>query len=89
MSDPVTLAEAKLFLRVSHEEEDTLISTLITASATRIETVLGLTLDAASPAPLRLAVLDLVARAYDTRGEDEISPEVIEGWIAPYREVRL
>ncbi|UDF03232.1 head-tail connector protein [Asticcacaulis sp. AND118] len=89
MSDPVSLTEAKLFLRVSHDDEDTLIATFIAAAVARLETALGLTLDEASPAPLRLAVLDLVARAYETRGEGGVSLEGLEPWITPYREVRL
>ncbi|MFT3998403.1 MAG: head-tail connector protein [Asticcacaulis sp.] len=89
MSDPVALIEAKLFLRVSHDEEDTLIATFIAAAVARLEAGLGVTLDASSPAPLRLAVLDLIARAYDTRGEGAVSLDGLEPWIAPYREVRL
>ena len=37
MSAPVTLTEAKLFLRVEHEAEDGLIQTLIDAARARVE----------------------------------------------------
>ncbi|MGO4410147.1 MULTISPECIES: head-tail connector protein [unclassified Brevundimonas] len=88
MSAPVTLTEAKLFLRVEHEAEDGLIQTLIGAARARVEGEVGLSLTSTSPAPLRLAVLMLVLRAYE-RGESEMSVASVEGWIAPYRVVRL
>ncbi len=89
MAEPVSLDEVKLFLRVSHEAEDTLIATLISAAKTRLEGVVGLTLDEASPAPLRLSLLYLVAQAYANRGETAMDLEALEAWLAPYREVRL
>ena len=88
MAQPVTVAEAKLFLRVEHEAEDGLIQTLIEAARARVEGDVGLSLTSTSPAPLRLAVLMLVLRAYE-RGEVEMSAAPVEGWIAPYRVVRL
>jgi hypothetical protein len=87
MSAPVTLTEAKLFLRVEHEAEDGLIQTLIEAARARVEGE-GLSLASTSAAPLRLAVMMLVLRAYE-RGEGEMSVAPVEGWIAPYRVVRL
>ena len=88
MTAPVSLAEAKLFLRVEHGAEDGLIQTLIDAARTRVEDEAGVTLDATSPAPLRLAVLMLVLRAYE-RGEGDMPVQPVEAWIAPYRAVRL
>ena len=88
MTAPVTLTEAKLFLRVEHEAEDTLIQTLIDAAQARVEGEAGLALTSTSAAPLRLAVLMLALRAYE-RGEVEMSIRPVEAWIAPYRVVRL
>lgn len=89
MSEPVTLEEAKAFLRVSHGFEDGLIATLIAAAKVRIEGEAGVSLTAASPAPLRLCVLWLVAQSYQNRGEGAADLSALEAWLAPYREVRL
>ncbi len=88
MTAPVSLAEAKLFLRVEHDAEDGLIQTLINAARARVEGDVGLSLTSTSPAPLRLAILMLALRAYE-RGDREMHAAPVEGWIAPYRVVRL
>ncbi|MEY3841592.1 MAG: head-tail connector protein [Brevundimonas sp.] len=88
MTAPVLLAEAKLFLRVEHAAEDGLIQTLIDAARARVEGDVGLTLSSTSPAALRLAILMLALRAYE-RGDAEMPVAPVEGWIAPYRVVRL
>ena len=88
MTAPVSMAEAKAFLRVTHDAEDELIALLIDAARRRVEGETGLTLTSTSPAALRLAVLMLTLRAYE-RGEDEMPIAPVEGWIAPYRQVRL
>ncbi|MGN7097964.1 head-tail connector protein [Brevundimonas diminuta] len=90
MSAPVSLTEAKLFLRVEHEAEDGLIQTLIDAAKARVEGEVGLSLTSTSAAPLRLAVMMMVMRAYERGdGDGEMSAAPVEGWIAPYRVVRL
>ena len=89
MTAPVSLAEAKLFLRVEHDAEDGLIQTLIDAAQARVQGDVGTPLDPVSPAPLRLAVLMLVSRAYDARDDRDMPIQPVEAWIAPYRAVRL
>lgn len=88
MTAPVSLTEAKLFLRVEHDAEEGLIQTLIDAAKARVEGEVGLSLTLTSPAPLRLAILMLTLRAYE-RGESEMPIAPVAAWIAPYREVRL
>jgi len=88
MTAPVSLAEAKLFLRVEHDAEDGLIQTLIDAAQARVQGDVGTPLDPVSPAPLRLAVLMLVSRAYE-RDDRDMPIQPVEAWIAPYRAVRL
>ena len=84
-----TLAEAKGFLRVADAAEDALVTLLIDAAETRVAAATGLALTLVSPAPLRLAVLVLVAHAYEHRDDGEPPPGLVEAWLAPYRTARL
>ena len=83
MSDPVTLAEAKAFLRVAHEGEDAAIERLLRTAKERLELELARTLDASAPLPLKQALLAWTAHAFE-RGEGA-RPASVDGWIAPYR----
>ena len=89
MTQAVTVAEAKAFLRVTDSAEDSLISMLIDAAQARVETATNLTLDEDSAAPLRLAILMLVAHGFEHREAGEAPVGLVEPWIAPYRTVRL
>ena len=85
----ITLAEAKGFLRVADATEDALVTLLIDAAEARVAAASGQTLAPTSPAPLRLAVLVVVAHAYERRDGSEPPPGLVEAWLAPYREARL
>ena len=88
MTAPVSLAEAKAFLRVAGSDEDGVVQTLIDAAKMRVEGEVGMSLTSTSAAPLRLAILMLALRAYE-RGESEMPIAPVSAWIAPYREMRL
>lgn len=85
---PITLAEAKAFLRVTDAAEDALVQLLIDAAVERVETAVGLVLTDPAPAALRLAVLMLVAHGHEHR-EGEAPAALVEPWLAPYRRSRL
>lgn len=89
MSDPVLLSEAKAFLRVGHDDEDATIQLFLEAAKARIEREVGAALDATAAAPLRLAILYLVAEAYDGRGVAQTSAAALAAWISPYRRITL
>lgn len=86
---PITLAEAKAFLRVGDDAEDGLVQLLIDAAIARVGDAVGLTLTDVSPPPLRLCLLMLVAHGFEHREAAETPLALIEPWLAPFRTVRL
>jgi uncharacterized phage protein (predicted DNA packaging) len=96
MPEPLTLADARAFLRVEHEDDDALIGELITAARTHLESLTHLTLDEAqTPPPLRHALRLLVAHWYEHRAitadptDSQTLPVSVAALIGPYREMRL
>ena len=95
VTEPITLAEAKLFLRIDHSEEDTLLGQMITAVRTEAEnrtrrTFVG---DGAEdvPAPVRQWMLCRLSSLYEQResfatGQNfaEFSHAFIDGLLDPY-----
>lgn len=70
MTPLLSLAEAKLFLRVDHDDDDTLIEGLIlTAAETALAHADGLTEADTIPESVRTSALLHVARLYDNREE--------------------
>lgn len=73
----VTLEEAKLFCRISNDEEDAIVTLLITAATDAIvDFADAWTPSDPAPARIKLAILAHVARAYDDRDGADIPASV-------------
>lgn len=68
MADLVTLSEAKLYLRVDHNDDDTTIALLVSAASDAVRDV-ATDWDGEGTVPdrIKLAVLSRVAVTYDER----------------------
>lgn len=88
----ISLAEAKLHLRVDHDAEDLAIQGMIDAAVQHLTSIGVDTTTEPTPAPLRQAALMAVADFYETRGlvasDARLSPAF---WrlVAPYRGIEL
>jgi uncharacterized phage protein (predicted DNA packaging) len=96
MPEPITLIDAKHFLRVEHDDDDTLINALIATARLQVEarTGLDLTVDPV-PEPLKQAIRLLAAHWYEHRGLTVEAagqaplPLTVHTLLSPYKEVRL
>lgn len=68
----VTLEEAKLHMRVDHDEEDNYIMGLVAAAETHVANFLGDDLPDPMPAPIKAAVLLLVCDLYEHREREGV-----------------
>ena len=89
----VTLEEAKLHMRVDHDEEDGYIMGLVAAAETHVSNFLGDGLPEPMPAPIKAAVLLLVGDLYEHR-ERQGDRTLTEGTaysmlLAPYRSMAV
>lgn len=89
----VTLEEAKLHMRVDGDDEDTYITGLVMAAETHVSNFLGDDLPDPMPAPIKAAVLLLVADLYENR-ERQGDRTLTEGTayamlLAPYRTLEV
>lgn len=89
----VTLEEAKLHMRVDHDDEDGYFQVLIAAAETHVAKFLGDSLPDPMPAPIKAAVLLLVGDLYENR-ERQGDRTLTEGTayamlLAPYRSMAV
>lgn len=89
----VTLDEAKMHLRVDHDDEDGHLQTLILAAEGHVGNFLGDDLPSPMPAPVKAAVLLLVGDLYANR-ERQADTMLTENrtfalLLAPYRSMKV
>jgi len=83
----VTLADAKLFCSVDHDDDDAAIEAMIAAAKDHLESIGVDTSSSPVPPAVEHAILMLTAFFYDHRNDTEAKPHgVIDRLIGPYRE---
>lgn len=102
MSDPVTLTDAKLYLRVEDTDEDTLITNLIAAATERAENFLKRPIpwqdddgnDVDVPASVQAAILLFLGDLYNNREASFVGVAATDNQTAlrllwPYRQLEV
>lgn len=92
---PVSLAEAKMHMRVLHDAEDALIQMYIDSAGAYIANEIGQAIPEPAPADIKLAALLLVAHYYNHR-EAVITGSInstlalaVDAHLAPYKLVTI
>jgi hypothetical protein len=87
-TEPLSLVEAKNFLRVEHDADDELIASLIAAARNAVELATRRVLTGPDiPAPLLQAIRLLLAQAYEQRDQvrPDALPDAVARLVAPFR----
>ncbi len=84
MAEPLTLAEIKEYLRIDGEEENSLLTALLSAAISHSENYLQATLPSETPTPVKQALLILIGHFYEQRAGEDI-PNVVYVLLSPYR----
>ncbi|MFV0303064.1 MAG: head-tail connector protein [Paracoccus sp. (in: a-proteobacteria)] len=88
----ITLAEAKMHLRVDHDDTDAEIAGMIEAAEEYLASI-GCDVTEPAPAPLKQAALILITNLFQTKGLVDENPPMLSGTfmrlVAPYREIEL
>ena len=84
MAEPLTLAEIKEYLRIDGEEENSLLTALLSAAISHSENYLQAPLPNEVPTPVKQALLILIGHFYEQRMGEDI-PNVVYVLLSPYR----
>ncbi len=84
MAEPMTLTEIKEYLRIDGEEENSLLTALLSAAISHSENYLQAPLPSETPTPIKQALLILIGHFYEQRAGEDI-PNVVYVLLSPYR----
>ena len=84
MAEPLTLTEVKEYLRIDGEEENALLTALLSAAISHSENYLQAPLPSETPTPVKQALLILIGHFYEQRAGEDI-PNVVYVLLSPYR----
>ena len=84
MAEPLTLAEIKEYLRIDGEEENSLLTALLSAAISHSENYLQAPMPSETPTPVKQALLILIGHFYEQRAGKDI-PNVVYVLLSPYR----
>ncbi len=84
MAEPLTLTEIKEYLRIDGEEENSLLTALLSAAIAHSENYLQAPLPSETPTPVKQALLILIGHFYEQRAGEYI-PNVVYVLLSPYR----